>query len=138
MARLEFFVVSKSVAVDQATNFASVLEILEVIQTAKLPAIIPECVAISLWRVEPGDAQRDQQLLLRITSPGGSTNEVRSNFRLTTPRHRVLQRIQGLPVDQEGQIRFELILNGQHAAEHVVDVQRGGAVDALASPLRVH
>ena len=138
MARLEFFVVSKSVAVDQATNFASVLEILEVIQTAQFPAMIPECVAISLWRVEPGDQDRDHQLVLRITSPGGTTNEIRSNFRLTAPRHRVLQRIQGLPVETDGQIRFELILNGQHSAEHVVDVQRGGVVDALASPLRVN
>lgn len=138
MARLEFFVVSKSVAVDQATNFASVLEILEVIQTAQFPALIPECVAFSLWRAEPGDADRDHQLVLRITSPGGVSNEIRSSYRLTTPRHRVLQRIQGLPVEKDGRIRFELILNGQHAAEHVVDVQRGPAAEGPASPLRVN
>ena len=134
MARLEFFVVSRSVSIDQATNFASVLEILEVIQTSSFPAIIPQCVAMSLWRQEPGDEDRDYQLTLRITTPSDITHEMQSNFRLTSPRHRVIQRIHGMHIEREGQLRFEAILNGDHAAEHIIDIWPGEAVDTVDSP----
>lgn len=138
MARLEFFVVSRSVSVDQATNHASVFEILEVIQASEFPAIIPECVAVSLWRREPGDEAKDFQLLLRVTIPSGAVTEIRSNFRMSSLRHRVMQRIQGLPIESEGQLRFEAVLNGEHAAEHVVDVLRSGPADVVESPIKTH
>jgi len=138
MARLEFFVVSQSVSIDQATNRSSVFEILEVVQAPVFPTVIHQCVAISLWRREPGDEGQEFQLLLRITTPSGQKHEIRSNFRLTSPRHRVMQRIQGLPIESEGELRFEAILNEKHAAEHVVDVLRGGPGDAVESGVRHH
>ena len=105
MARLGFFVVSKAVSIDQATNLASVFEILEEIRADSFPARIPSCVAMSLWRREPGDKGQDFQLLLRVTIPNADSVEVRSNFRLDGPRHRVLQRIEGLPIGGEGELR---------------------------------
>ena len=129
MARLEFFVVSRSVAIDQATNQASVFEILEVVQAARFPALIQQCVAVSLWRREPGDEDRDFSLVLRVTTPAGSTHEIRTNFRLSSPRHRVMQRIQGLPIEREGRLRFEAILNAAHAAEHLVDIEQAGELN---------
>jgi hypothetical protein len=134
MARLEFFVVSQSIAVDDATNYVSVLEILEQIQVPSFPKVIPQCVAVSLWRKEAGDEESDFQLLLRITTPPDGVHEIRTNFRLTAPRHRVIQRIQGLPITGEGQLRFEAIINGQHAADHIIDVQQAGVVDTIGSP----
>ena len=132
MALLEFFVVPRSVAIDQTTNVASVLEILEAIPTPSFPLLIPQCVAMSLWREEPGDEDRDFQLVLRITTPSNTEHVMRTNFRMTNARHRVTQRIQGLPIESEGQLRFEAILNDQHAAEHVVDIQRVDPVDSPA------
>ena len=134
MARLEFFVVSRAVSIDQSTNYASILEILEVIQSESFPAMIPQCVATSLWRQEPGDEEKDYQLLLKVFLPSGETHEVRTNFRFGAHRHRVMQRIYSLPVHEAGQIRFEAVLNGEHAAEHVVDVIAGQPIDTVASP----
>lgn len=122
MARLEFFVVSNSVAIDQTTNSASVFEILEATMTPGFPLIIPRCVAMSLWRREAGDEGLDFQLLLRVTTPDGEIHELPSNFRMSEARHRMMQRIQGLTLRAAGELRFEVILNGKHAADHIVDI----------------
>jgi hypothetical protein len=136
MARLEFFVVSKSISIDQSTNQTSIFEILEEVHASAFPVFIPSCVAMSLWRREQGDQEQDFQLLLRITTPTHAVHEVRTNFRLGSPRHRVTQRIEGLPLEGEGKLRFEAILNGEHAAEHLVDIHRGARVDSVASPAK--
>jgi hypothetical protein len=136
MARLEFFVVSKAVSIDQSTNQASVFEILEEAHVPSFPAFIPSCVAMSLWRREPGDEKEDFQLLLRLTTPSGKSHDLRTNFRFTAPRHRITQRIEGLPIEREGELRFEAILNDKHAAEHVVDIHHGGSVDSVESPAK--
>lgn len=134
MARLEFFVVSEGVSVDQVTNKASIFEILEEIRLTSFPDHIDHCVAMSLWRQEPGDEGQDFQVLLRITSPSGKNHETRSNFRFVAPRHRVMQRMERLPIEQAGQLQFEVSLNDKHSAEHVVDIHLVSPVDAVGSP----
>jgi len=133
MARLEFFVVSVSASVDQTTNQASIFDIIEEVKATAFPSLLHSCVAFSLWRREPGDEERDFQLILRITTPGGAIHDFPSNFRMPAARHRTLVRVQGLLVEQPGQLRFEAILNGTHAAEHVVDVQQITPSETVAS-----
>lgn len=133
MARLEFFVVSESSAADQVTNQLSLFNVLEEIRTERFPFAIQSCVAVSLWRREPDDADRDWQVILRIRTPGDEPRDFTSNFTFAQSlRHRVTQRFLGLPVQREGDLVFELLINGQHAAEHVVTVMRAEAVDIPA------
>ena len=131
MARLEYFVVSRSVSVDQMTNNTSIFEILEQIHGKSFPIRIEECVATSLWLAEPGDDVSDFQFKLRVTLPNGAAHEIPTNFTLKTPRHRLIQRIGGLVVEQAGKVRFEATLNGNHAAEHVVDVIKVDGTDKI-------
>lgn len=133
MARLEFFLVSRSSSVDVSTNQVSAFEILEEIHVAKFPAIYPECVAITVLRLEEGDEEKDFQGLLCITTPSGDTNEQRVNFRMTSTRHRLIQRIIGVPLTQSGILKFEIKLNDKHLAEHIVDVHHSGPLDTTGS-----
>ena len=130
MARLEFFVVAEDVSVDQTTNQASVFSILEEIRTTDFPTVIPKCVALALWRQEAGDEDRDFQMALRVRLPNGEEHTQETNFRMTRTRHRIINRIQGLPLPGEGQLRFEVLLNGVHAAEHIVTVEQVRPIDA--------
>ena len=133
MPRLEFFVVSELVSVDQTTNKASIFNILEEIHAPQFPVIIPHCVATSLWCQQEEDHERDFQCVLRVTLPNGNTRDFASNFTLTQTRHRLIQALQVLPVTQPGELRFELLLNGVHAAQHIVTVEQVRPLDAIDS-----
>lgn len=123
MAHLEYFLVAEDVVVDQTTNRLSLFNTLEGFKAPGLPLLIPKVCAVSLWRKEPDDEGRDLQSVLRITLPTGQTHQIESNFRMTNARHRIINRIQGLPITVAGELRFELLINGQHAASHVVSIE---------------
>jgi hypothetical protein len=123
MARLEFFVVAEDISIDQTTNHASVFNILEAVRALGFPANVPKCVALSLWLLEEGDEERDFQTVLEITPPNGETHRVETNFRMARPRHRIINRVQGIPVEGPGELRFAVSLNGVHKATHVVTVE---------------
>ena len=126
MARLKLFLVAESVSVDQGTNEASVFEVLESVPfKAGAQNAVPRCVAFSLWRMEDGDDGQDFQVLLRVHRPGADDpNEVAANFTAQSLRHRVFTYMRGLPLEELGALRFEVLLNGNHAAEHLVTVFR--------------
>lgn len=124
MARLELFLVAESVSVDQSSNKVSVFEVLETVPFKKDGEnAIAGCVAFSLWQMEAGDDGQDFQVLLRIHRPGMELpDESPTNFTAHSPRHRVFTRMLGLPLQQPGTLRFEVLLNGKHSADHVVTV----------------
>jgi hypothetical protein len=122
MARLEFFVVSEGMSVDQFTNRLSVFNILEEVAIPNFPFLLHSVIAVSLWTMEDGDDDRDFQCMLRITMPNVPQREFTSNFRTISRRHRVIQHIQGFPLNEPGMLRFEVLLNGKHAATHEVDI----------------
>ena len=122
MPRLEYFLVASSVSIDQSTNRVSVFEIIEEIRGPTFPLRIPSCAAITLWCAEDGDQDTDFQAMLRVYMPDGRTNEFATNFRLAMPRHRITQRFQGLTISGPGELRFEMLLNGEHKADHLVTV----------------
>lgn len=129
MARLEFFVVSESVSVDQQTNRLSLFNVLEQVASTNFPSALPSAVAVSMWMAEGGDDVRDFQCTLRITLPNGSPYEFASNFKFRASRHRVIQRVEGFPLNEPGVLRFEVLLNGEYAASHEVDISRMGTAD---------
>lgn len=133
MARLEFFLVSRSSSVDIPTNQLSAFEILEEIHVPKFPVLYPSCVAITVLRQEEGDEEKDFQGLLFITTPSGEIYENPVNFRMTSTRHRLMQQIVGLPLTEAGILKFEITLNGKHLAEHIVDVDQRGPLDTTGS-----
>ena len=124
MARLELFVVSEGVSVDQLTNQLSLFSVLEEVRSPDFPFVLPSAAAVSLWMKEAGDNDRDFQCMLRVTLTDGSQREFTSNFRFRARRHRVILKIQGLPLNEPGMLRFEVLLNAEYVASHEVDVLR--------------
>jgi len=124
MAHMEFFIVSEEVSVDQQTNRLSLFNVLEQITAPDFPSMLLSGAAVSLWVAEPGDDELDFQCTLRIITPGGGHREFPSNFTFRSSRHRVIHRIQGVPIKEPGVLRFEVLLNGQYKASHEVDVVR--------------
>ena len=131
--RLEVFTISKSVAVDQATNQVSVFEILEEIPYPNAeeleglgdnPTIVlPELVAFSLWQREEGDADTDYQSTLSVSGHGEEERDlVTTNLSIQRERHRIFNRIQGIPLSGPGHITFEIKINGESKARHIITV----------------
>jgi hypothetical protein len=134
MARLEFFVISEGVSVDKFTNRLSLFNILEEVANKVFPFQLPHFLAVSMWVMEAGDGERDFQCMLRITMPNMPPKEFTTNFRFISRRHRVIQGIQGLPLNEPGMVQFEVLLNGEHAATHEVDVVREPMDNEGSSP----
>jgi len=129
MAHMEFFVVSEDLSVDQQTNRLSLFNVLEQIAGSDFPLVLQSAAAISCWVAEAGDEGRDFQCMLRVILPNARQYDFPSNFRFGARRHRVIQRLQGFPIDEPGVLRFEVLLNGEHKASHEVDVSRINASD---------
>lgn len=124
MAHMEFFIVSEEISVDQQTNRLSLFNVLEQIAGPNFPLVLFSAAAVSLWVAEPGDDERDFQCTLRILTPNGDQRDISTNFRFRGRRHRVIQRLQGFPINEPGMLRFEVLLNGEYQASHEVDVTR--------------
>ena len=103
--------------------------ILEQINTPIFPIVIPECSAFSLWHAEKGDKEQDWQIILRIKPPKGGRIEFPTNFKFTAERHRIAQRLQGVPIERAGKLHFELIINGEHAAQHTITIKKVDKID---------
>lgn len=131
MPRLEFLVVSESSIIDQTTNQSTLVNVLEEVRTASFPTIVPQCVATSFWLSQPGDEERDWQVTLRIRPPDGEPHNFSTNLRFVrnSPRHRVLQRLVGLPLQTHGNLIFEILLNGEHTGEYLVRILLVDPVD---------
>lgn len=130
MARLEFFVVSEGVSVDQQTNQLSLFSVIEQVTSPDFPLVLPYAAAVSLWMAEAGDNGRDFQCMLRIILPDGGQHDFPTNFTFRARRHRVIQRILGFPINEPGLLRFEVFLNGEYAASHEVDISQKGTADS--------
>jgi hypothetical protein len=125
MPTLEYFLVCESVSIDRNTNQLSVFSILEDVW-GSLPYHLSRLFAVSAWNIRPEERGKDYQVSLRIHCPGGEvledSEDFAVNFVAESCRHRLLQDIRGLEVKQPGELKFEVLLNGQHQATHTVTV----------------
>ena len=118
MPRLEYFIVAESYALDSQTNRVSIFNVLEDVKAPHFPAHI-SLVAIASWNAEPGDQEREFQTSLLIHSIDGP-HRFDMAFRMPEPRARTVIQLQYLPVVEAGEMRFEILLDGAHAATHTV------------------
>lgn len=129
MPKLEYFLISESVSVDQRTNRLSIFNVIESVNTYKFPLIIPTLAAVVSLVKEEEDQLKDFQLLLKIYSPGDEKDaEFPINFNMTSERHRLLLSIENMQVKESGLIRFEVYLNG------ILLVTRTANVNLIPSP----
>jgi hypothetical protein len=125
MAKLEFFLVAQSCAIDSHTNRMSIFDVLEDVSVSQFPACVPSIVAVASWNADPGDSEHDFQASLVIHGPDGSSPErFDVNFTLRERRARTILRLELFPIEQPGTLRFEILLNGEHRADHIITVSR--------------
>lgn len=128
MPKLEYFLLCESVSVDQDTNRISLFNVLEDFQIAspetngKTPlCFLGQFVAVALFNREPDDGEKDFEACLRFNLPDDKHSEHRIAFRMDRNRQRLLLRFVGMPpVDKDGVLRFELLLDGTRCASHTV------------------
>ncbi len=125
MPKLEYFLVAESCSDDRETGRISVFNILENV-SAKLPAHIPSVVAVSSWLISPDEQGEEFQAILRGNLPGKEEpqefKEFPVNFIADGKRQRILHHLKAIPLCRAGELEFEILLNGKHAAGHIVTV----------------
>lgn len=125
MPKLEYFIVCESISVDRDTNRVSlfnVVEDLSAVPQGQPAIVVAQLVAVSAWNREPEDSGQDFQAILRIHPPGDEPRDFAVNFRMRQARHRLYMRVQGVPAQRPGELKFELLLNSRHAATHTITI----------------
>jgi len=126
MPELKYFLVSESLSEDQTTDHVSLFNILEEL-TVQLPMLMGRLVATSSWSIPPEERGRDFQVTLRIRRPSGEVlkeaGDIAINFTAEESRERTHHDIRNLPIGEPGDWTFELLLNGEQKATHVVAVR---------------
>jgi hypothetical protein len=128
MPKLEYFLVCESILTDLDRNLTSAVSILDDI-SCPIPGHLPQVVALCTWRLDPDDQGRDFQVGFEIIWPEsqGSQKDNKKytlNFTAKGCRQRAYFRFHDIPVEQAGDIVFNLMLNGDHIATHVITVRQ--------------
>jgi hypothetical protein len=121
MPSLEYFVVARSVVIDQFTNAVSVFSIVDEIVPRKLPATFMRLTALIGLNVEQDEwgQQASYRVVLRI--PGQEAPlESAFKFSLEWYRHRYAPSFIGVKVPTAGRMDFALYVNDQEVAHHQV------------------
>jgi hypothetical protein len=126
MPKLDYFLVADSVSTDRERNTVSLFHILEE-WPARLPLTVPELVAVSSWTISADEMGQDFQVSLNIRLPGAQGSPdfpiFPVNFTAHRPRHRAYHFVKGLRLEHAGDLVFEILINRQVAASHVVWVR---------------
>jgi hypothetical protein len=128
MPRLEYFLVAESVSIDRDRNQVSVFNILEEVFIPRTePRVVPQLVALSSWILDPEDQGRDFQVQVELVGPDGDNCPYNTDFTVNFTANGTRQRTQigllGLPIEREGNTVFNLNLNGEHRASHILTVR---------------
>ena len=125
MPDLKYFLVSESLSEDQTTDHVSLFNIFEEL-TVQLPMLMGRLVATSSWSIPSEERGRDFQVTLRIHAPSGvvlkDAGDMAINFTANQSRERTHHDIRNFPIAEAGDWVFEILLNGEHKANHVLTV----------------
>lgn len=123
MAKIEYFLVAESCSVDQRTNRVSVFNVLERVQISN-PAQLSNLVVVAVFnKADSEDEEKHIQQVIIHRPNGEELKGPEVEFKFTAPVHRAFLNIENLPIEEEGQVVFELLLDGEHAAQHILYVR---------------
>ncbi len=131
MPRLSLAVCCQSSSIDSRTNSVSLFHLLEQVQCSEFPAVFPFLEVVTQWDRE-GDQVEGFTLRTRFLDPQGQQLGItESPVQMDQRRHRLLQRINGIPFPAPGTYSFEVSIQppGQRdwtvAASIPLIVERG-------------
>ncbi len=127
MAKLEKFLLAEAISVDKASNRVTAFSIVEDIRLKEPGRIIrgsyPEGVRLHIPTLsvlivlvpEDGDYEVDWQAVLVVEGPirqeDAAPFPVNFKFKTGTNRHRLIAKLEGLPLTGPGELSFSLALN---------------------------
>ena len=127
MQRLEYFLVSESVSIDEVGGTVSIFHIRHHKTLELAPARIPSLWAVAAW-IDDGNTQSENEdeghVKLEVVSPGG--DPVNTFRRTINSPHRVEQslfRVLNIPIVKQGDLLFKLYLNDECVATHTVGIK---------------
>lgn len=125
MPRLEYFLIAESVSVDQHTNRVSLFHVLDLVELPSFPDIVPQLVVVSVWDTPHDERQSPVALDLWIHPPSGPPIKYDMTLEASdSPRRRAFMILQYFEFTLPGDWRFEIKLNDQHKAEHVIHARK--------------
>ncbi len=138
MARLEYFIVCRAVSIDIDTDEITLSQVVEDVFVEEFPQHLPKITAVSSWELAENELETDFQALLQVTIPGSSSAQsFPMNFRRGSRRYRAMQGILEIPLHTSGDLKVDVLLNGSHAASHIVAIHPAGTggFESLGSKL---
>jgi hypothetical protein len=128
MPSLEYFLVARSVVIDQFTNAVSVFSIVDEIVPKKLPATFMRLTALIGLNVEKDELGQQASYRVAVRIPGQDAPlESEFDFTLEWFRHRYAPSFIGVTVPAAGNLEFTLYINDQEVARHQVLIHPPGA-----------
>jgi hypothetical protein len=127
MPRMEYFIVCRAVSADIHTDELTLSQVVEDLFPETMPEVLLKIVAVGSWQLAPDEVGIDFQAILKVAPPGKDPGiEFSMNLSRGRQRFRTIMGVLEIPLDQPGDLTFELLLNGKHAAMHIVTVHPPG------------
>lgn len=132
MRQLEYFVVCKSVSLDAMSQEISLFHVTHFLACSVMPTVVPSLCAVASWikddkLMESTDdaATVESHVKLNVISPGGEpVNTFRRTLKSPNRREQSVFRVMNIPIPQEGDLVFELIVDDQTVAHHIVSIMQ--------------
>ncbi len=110
--RLRLLACAETALVDQATNRASVINLLEEVVTPTLPAVIWSVAVFTFWEREAAEADTHADLIVRLNQAPLVQTQLALTFQ-DKMRCRAVATLFGLPLTEPGTLVFEVLLDNQ-------------------------
>jgi hypothetical protein len=132
MPQLKWAMLCESSIIDYESNNVSIINVIEQVSPDELPSTLPTPLTlVTLWE-RKSDSDRDSEdfrFRPTLQSPSGMRHEPDwIGVEMKTPRHRLRTRLLGVPLDQPGEYKIRIELDGGEG------VQVAGEVGFLVSP----
>ena len=126
MPKLDYFLVAESISTDKDRNTLSIFHIVEEAY-GRLPFVVTNLAGVASWTIAAEEMGRDFQVLLKIYQ--SEKRELPSfapfslNFTADRERYRTCHYVNGLRIEEPGDLVFEILLNGEHVADRIVHIR---------------
>jgi hypothetical protein len=122
--KLEYFLAADAVVIDQITNRVSILQIVDSVAVARLPWVLAGFSAVAGLRVAEEAAPPERRAVLRV---GGSAiaqpRELLASVVGSGSHHRLVYRLENVPLEREGEIDLALFVDGAQLGQHTLAVR---------------
>ena len=131
--KLLLLVCAETSVVDQATNRASLFNLLEEVATPTFPILIYSTVVYTSWEREEADSDTQADVSVKLNDKQLFTAQLAINFQQAMRCRSVLTAL-GLVLTEPGTLVFDIIFGGQVLGSYHVPVKSISQSSEVAAP----